>query len=233
MRLLTSSIFVLALVAMNVCGQTSTATKFDSYGRLGTDDEAANLDLFYEQLRDHPNMRGYLIGYTQQTGPHGVLLRRLYGDQRYLIEIRGVEPNRLTAIDGGYRPTYTIEHWLVPSGATPPVPTFSSVAPGLLNKRDLFDEECLGCEPTFNLDLYVFTDGIRFYADALRKNPNARGLIVVRPGQHVSAREALNRARKAKRDLIRAHKIDADRLTISLARRRKDNLSMAEMWIID
>ena len=232
MRLLTSTIFILALVAVNVCGQTSAATKFDSYGRLVTDDEAAHLDLFSEQLRDHPNMRGYLIGYTQQTGPPGVLLRRLYGDQRYLIELRGVEPNRLIAIDGGYRPTYTIEHWLIPNGATSPVPTPFSLAPGFAKKRDLFDEECLGCEPAVNLDLYVFTDGLEFYAAALHKNPNARGLIVVRPGQYVSARNALNRARKAKRELARAHKIDADRLTIRLARRRKDNLSMAEMWII-
>ena len=232
MRLLTSIILIFALTPVVVCGQTAAATKFDSYGRLTTDDEAAHLDLFEEQLRTHPELRGYLVGYNQPTIAPGVFLRRLYGDQRYLIEMRGLPANRIAVVDGGYRSVFTLELWLVPNSLPLPTPTPTSPPPENAGARELFDEECLECSPAVLLDLYAFSDGLRFYSAALQNNLTSRGLIVVRPGQDISARGAFNRALKAKRVLIRSYKINASRLTINVARRRKDNLSTAEMWII-
>jgi hypothetical protein len=234
MRLLSSTMLLIALaLAANVpriVGQTAP-TKFDSYVNLSTDDEAAHLDLFQEALRKDAAVRGYLIGYNQISIPPGVFLRRLYGDQRYLVEMGGIDPNRVMVIEGGCRNKFTIELWLVPNESKPPAPTPTcSQRPSA--ERWLFDDECLECSPAVNLDLYGLTDGLKFYAAALRDNPLARGLILVRPGEHVGTRGALSEGRKAKRRLTRDFKIPSRRINVRLARRRKDNVSSAEMWVI-
>ncbi len=234
MRVSLSLIVLLALTGgvSHSFAQSASLTKFDSYGRLPTDDEAAHLDFFYNQLRDHANLRGYLIGYNQPSIAPGVFLRRLHGDKRYLVEMRGLPPDRVTVIDGGYRPTFTLELWTLSNDGSAPTLTPTLSRP-TLPKRELFDQECLECDAAVILDLYGLSDGLKFYADALRQHPNARGLIIVRPGQTVSTRGAMNRALNAKRLLVRAHSIDQRSLTIRIARRRKDNLSTAEMWIVN
>ena len=231
--LIASTFAALILCAtVNAAAQSASATKFDSYESLPTDDEAAHLDAFYEALRQQPDLRGYLIGYKQASVAPGVLLRRLYGDQRYLIEMRGVSPNRVVVIEGGYKPKSTIELWLIPNGVAPPTPMPAALPIQINTKRYLFDDECLECEPAVNLDLYGLTDGIRFYAVELQRNPNTRAIIVVRPGEHLGVRRALSEARQAKRLLIRDYKIAAGRIAINPAQRRKDNLSTAELWIV-
>jgi len=223
---------VLACISVTAAQQHGAPTKFDSYVHLPTDDEAARLDAFAEALRNQSQLRGYLIGYNQTNIAPGIFLRRLYGDQRYLVEMRGLDSKQIVVIEGGYRETFTIELWLVPNDSTPPKPTPTSSPPANPGKRRLFDEECLECSPAVNLDLYGLSDGLKFYAEALQKNPRARGLIVVRPGQEIGTRGTLAEARKAKRLLIREHRILASRITINVARRRRDNVATAEMWIL-
>lgn len=234
MRLLSSITLLVALTAAanvpRIFGQTAP-TKFDSYVNLTTDDEAAHLDFFQEALLKDGAVRGYLIGYNQVSSSPGPFLRRLYGDQRYLVEMRGLDANRVLVIEGGCRKEFTIELWLVPNESKPPAPTPTCFErpPG---KRFLFDQECLECSPAVNLDLYGLTDGLKFYAATLRDNPSSRGLILVRPGQDVGPRGALSEGRKAQRRLIRDFKIPSRRITVKLARRRKDNVSSAEMWVL-
>ena len=146
--------------------------------------------------------------------------------------MRGVAPDRVVVIEGGYKQKSTIELWLVPNDAARPTATPDAAPIQNTTKRYLFDDECLECEPAVNLDLYGLAEGIRFYADELQRNPGARAVIVVRPGEHLGVRKALSEVRSAKRLLIRDYKIDAGRITINLARRREDNLSTAEMWIM-
>jgi hypothetical protein len=232
MRLLSTLLFALAFAANVLClaGQTAP-TKFDSYVNLSTDDEAAHLDLFQEALRKNAAVRGYLIGYHPISTPPGVFLRRVYGDQRYLVEMRGLDPKRVLAIDGGCRNKFTMELWLVPNESRPPTPTPTCFGPPPA-ERLLFDEECLECSPAVNLDLDGLVEGLKFYAATLRDNPLLRGLILVRPGEHVETRGALGEGRKAKRRLTRDFRIPSRRVTVRLAPRRKDNLSTAEMWVI-
>jgi hypothetical protein len=226
-------LLVALAVAANVpriVGQTAP-TKFDSYVNLSTDDEAAHLDLFQEALRKDAAARGYLIGYNQVSIPPGVFLRRLYGDQRYLVEMRGLDPDRVLVIDGGCRNKLTTELWLVPNKSKPPTPTPTCSQPPA-GERLLFDDECLECSPAVNLDLYGLTEGLKFYAATLLDNPLSRGLILVRPGEHLGTRGALSEGRKAMQRLTRDFKIPRRRINVRLARRRTDNLSTAEMWVI-
>lgn len=237
MRLLAATLLFVACVGvvcnLSTAAQTGVvATKFDAYGDLPTDDEAARLDAFNEALRNQSQMRGFLVGYNQATAAPGIFLRRLYGDRRYLVEMRGLDADRVVVVEGGNRAKFTIELWLVPNGATPPSPAPSLPPPDNSGKRLLFDEECLECSPAVGLDLYGLSDGLRFYANALQRDSRARGLIVVRPGQEIGPRGVLREARGAKRLLVREHRIAGNRIAIRLARRRKDNVSTAQMWII-
>jgi hypothetical protein len=215
-----------------VCPQSIASQKFDSYGQLSTDDEAAHLDAFREELRNHPNLVGYLIGYSANTLSRGTFLRRLYGDERYLVESRGLEPNRLFTIDGGSRDKLTIEMWLVPNGSAQPVlsPTQSRSETG--RGRYIFDDECIQCEAAVGLDLYGLAEGLKFYAAELNRTPATHGVIVIRPGQSAYTRQALREAKRAKRLLARDYKVAANRIMINVGRRRKDGLVTAEMWIL-
>jgi hypothetical protein len=135
-------------------------------------------------------------------------------------------------IDGGYRKKFTTELWLVPEGASPPTPTLTLAEPRVnTSVAYKFDEECFECAEPVNLTLYGLDEGLRFYAQALRDNPDSRALIIVRAGKYVGIRRALHEARKAKRLLVRNHGIEANRIIVMSGRRRNDNLAVAEMWI--
>lgn len=237
MRLLNSVVLALVFGGVALAApltnalQNIAATKFDSYDHLPTDDEAARLDAFTVALLRQPNVRGYLVGYAERSIPKGVLLRRLYGDQRYLVELRGLERSRVVVVEGGYRDKFTIELWPVPNNAAPPELLPNSTDRSI-PKSYMFDEECLECGPAVNLDLFGLNEGLKFFADALQKDLDTRAVIAVRRSTHYRSRAAIDDARKAKRILIRVYRIDATRITINLAPRRRDNLSMAEMWIV-
>jgi len=213
--------------------QDDAARKFDEYEFLPTDDEAARLDAFFNELRTQHNMRGYIVGYHAPQIERGIFLRRVHGDKRYLTEARGLEPNRIIVLDGGYKGVLTIELWLVPDGAPPPQPTATVPRPRINYQASYkFDMECLECSPAANLDLYGLGEGLKFYADELRRQPNSRGLILVRPGRYVAMRRALSEARQAKKLLVQDYRINASRIVIKAGARDKDNVAAAEMWVV-
>lgn len=207
--------------------------KLDEYGDLPTDDEAAHIDLFAEKLSKQPKLRGYIVAYNGPRMERGSYLRRIYGVGRYLTEARGIEANRVVVVDGGHKEKFTTELWLVPEGANPPTPAVSISQPmANTSVAYKFDEECLDCSPAVNLYLYGLDEGLKFYAEALRKSPDSRGLIIVRPDRNISVRKALKEARRAKSLLVENHGIDAHRIIIKSGRGRNDGTAVAEMWIV-
>jgi hypothetical protein len=222
----------------NVClAQTvsseSSPVKLDEYGDLPTDDEAAHLDLFAEKLFKQPKLRSYIIAYSEPRMERGSYLRRIYGIGRYLTEARGIEANRVIVVDGGHKKKFVTQLWLIPVGAEPPLPAPTiSQPPVITSSAYKFDEECLNCAPAVGLYLYGLDEGLKFYAEALRKDPDLRGLIIVRPDRNVSVRKALNEARSAKSLLVKNYGIDANRIIIKSGRSRNDGTAVAEMWIV-
>lgn len=228
-------VLLVALIFPAVLGerlQPDSPLHVDSYGQLSTDDEAGRLDYFYEMLQKQPNAHGYIVGRNQALLPPGVFLRRLYGDRHYLIEKRGLDPDRISVVEGEYGSEFSIDLWIGPQMAPPNVAAISTPRPLTTTPAQLFDDVCLTCEPAVELDLDGLGEGLRFYGEALQQNLNARSVIVVRPGGYMKPRHVLRSARQAKLALVRDHQIDAARITIYLAPRRKDNLATAEMWII-
>jgi hypothetical protein len=96
---------------------------FDEYGDIRFDDEKARLDSFAIELQSDPTAEGYLTCYGGRRGYLGEAVRRCERAKGYLSGVRGIAPERLVNVDGGFREELTVKLVIVPAGATPPVPT--------------------------------------------------------------------------------------------------------------
>jgi len=205
------------------------AQKVAEFGNIGADNESAHLDLLVNSLNESPNARGGVIGYSQQHFPPGAFLRRLYGYRHYLVNSRGIDPNRLLIVKGGNRDRITTELWLVPEGIS--VPTPSSEFTFSVTEALRFDTAYPDCLSEVSITLEEFDDHLRFYAEALRANPNARSRIIVYPGQRSSLRRATEMAQNTRRLLIRQYQISAERI-MAQARSRRRECSEIELWVV-
>jgi hypothetical protein len=223
--------FTLLLLGSSFAQSTNniSAQKLDEFGDTHADNETAHLDLLAVALGKDTEARGYIISYTQRRVPPGSFLMRIYGYRDYLVNTRGVEPSRIEIIAGGYRDKISTELWLVPKGADSPramselkiIPT-SPLLFGVVNPD---------CPPEFSIYLYELDDYLRFYAESLHENPNARSRIIVYPGQRSGLRKAAKMARDTKRLLSKKFGIDADKIMAS-AKSRRHECSEIELWIM-
>jgi len=166
---------------------------------------------------------------------------RVYGKdvKRWLTEERGVDPARLVALYGGASNEMRLELWLIPQGASPP-----KVMP---------DEDY---KTATHFDSYAYQGGemcdagrlpaLDEFAEMLKKRPDWHGSIVVRPHINkrgvkpgdaewdpdglVSRQEALRRAAKDKRYLVRKFGLSPARLTAVVG--DNDTWTHAELWLV-
>lgn len=121
-------LFVACLLFLNqpvVRGQKEDqkARLFDSYGWIGSEDASARLDNFAIKLLDKPEMTGYLICYGPEGDGSGTGNHLLRAQKDYLLNTRGLEPERIQTIYSGryQNPAEVLtELWIVPQGATAP-----------------------------------------------------------------------------------------------------------------
>jgi PKD-like domain len=92
--------------------------KFDEYGEVSWISEETRLVNFGTQLQLEPEAQGYIIVY----GPRRVK-QHLARSQKFIVEKSGIDPQRITQINGGYHKKMIVQLWIVPVGATPPKPT--------------------------------------------------------------------------------------------------------------
>lgn len=97
--------------------------RFDEFPSISYDDDKARLDNFAIELQNMPGARGFVIVYAGRTSRSGEADRLAARARDYLIGVRGIDPNRIVTVNGGYRERNAYELWLVPAGATPPQPT--------------------------------------------------------------------------------------------------------------
>lgn len=114
---------------------TNEARKYDEYGYgYGEswnryEDATIRLDGFAAALQNGPGSRGYIIAYAQSgddrigidCDPAGKALRIAKVEKTYLVQKRHIDPTRIAAVNGGYSPARTVELWIIPPGARPPV----------------------------------------------------------------------------------------------------------------
>jgi hypothetical protein len=105
--------------------RADVARKIDEFGHAEGCDHGARLDNFALELQNNSDAVGYVIAYGPGGEARGSGPSRLKITNYYLVESRGIEPDRVKTVYGGpYRErdvTY-VELWLVPFGAEPPAP---------------------------------------------------------------------------------------------------------------
>src|ERR1044071_4887828 len=95
------------LIPLNICGQEVTqssigvARKFDEFTRVGGCDHSARLDNFAIQLQQEPAMVGYIVAYGPDGDGSGTGNFRLRMSKDYLVNSRGIDPERIKKIYGG------------------------------------------------------------------------------------------------------------------------------------
>lgn len=123
------------LFAFNISAQTKEAEMFDEYGDVCCEYEKKQLDSF-SSILEQGNAKGYLIFYGGKNykpvcngikrvkrPQRNYAMERASFNFRYLTETKGWNEKNLFLINGGYREFWTIELWIVPQGAKPPIPT--------------------------------------------------------------------------------------------------------------
>ena len=116
------------------CANTSSCTTLvfqpfephpiDYYGNIRFDDEKARLDNFAIELQNDPKLHGYIDCYGGRVGRRGEARARCERAKRYLTGHRGIAPDRIVLVDGGYREDLSVGLWLMPAGTKfVPVPT--------------------------------------------------------------------------------------------------------------
>ncbi len=112
--------------------------KFDEYVDICSGDEKARLDNLGFQLQTNPELQAFVIFYGGRcySSCHhdyprhrpryprkGEAQARAGRIKPYLVNTRGLAPDRISVIDGGNRESWMAELWIAPKGAMPPAVT--------------------------------------------------------------------------------------------------------------
>ncbi|HEX8143759.1 MAG TPA: hypothetical protein VF553_14255 [Pyrinomonadaceae bacterium] len=96
------------------------ARLLDSYGDLAFDLEKARLAVFATELKNKPDLQGYIVVYGGRCGAETQAQERAERAKDWLINEHGIEASHIVAIDGGARETTTTEIFVGPIDATLP-----------------------------------------------------------------------------------------------------------------
>lgn len=155
MRRVYATIIICFVMAGDAYAALPPRQAFDRFGDICCDDEKARLDNFAIALENEPESQGVIIFYggrrhnypfchssrrrLPRRGESGARAARL---KPYPVNSRGLDPERIVVIDGGYRQSWTAELWVIPKGENPPPPV-PTVRPqeirfrkGRIKKRD-------------------------------------------------------------------------------------------------
>lgn len=101
---------------------------FDDYENIRIGDEKARLDNFVIRLQQEPELVAYVVAYGGRRGPRNEARNRAVRAVNYLTGARGLEPERVQAVDGGLRESLHVELWLSTRGGPAPTPA-PTIAP--------------------------------------------------------------------------------------------------------
>lgn len=133
------TVFSILLFAFNVDAQNKEMRKFEEFGNIQCGDLRTRLDLFLIELQNNPQSKGFVIvydgkhysyDYSRGGNPKIKYQLPVFGEATLLTQqmlnhfkYRNFPSDRYLFISGGYRENYTVELWVVPTGAEPPKPT--------------------------------------------------------------------------------------------------------------
>jgi hypothetical protein len=97
--------------------------RFGEFPSISFNEDKANFDNFAVELQGDPGAKGYIIVYNGRRSRPGRLSTLVSRSRDYMVNTRNIDASRIIVVNGGMRDTDTIELWVVPQGATPPMPT--------------------------------------------------------------------------------------------------------------
>jgi hypothetical protein len=129
----------------NAVGQRPGAQKFYEFGWVPCEQLRAILDNYLAELQSRPRTTGYIYVYEgkftdrvyRRKSSIEVVRSPVLGEASYRTGVyrqhfnfRKIPADRYLFVDGGYRENFSVELWIVPDGAKPPVatPTLSKMA---------------------------------------------------------------------------------------------------------
>lgn len=93
----------------------------DIFESKSADDDKARFDNCVLRVNSTPNSQIYVILY-QGTDKRSISVDRLKRRTLdYFVKTRGIDPRQIVVTEGGTRPRTTVEVWIVPPGAQPPM----------------------------------------------------------------------------------------------------------------
>lgn len=215
----------------------TAAEKIDEFGKIGHCDWTGRLDYLAIELQNDPGLRGLLIGYDSEKGREGYAKQRIMVERRYLVDARGIAADRVATVYAGRKDgaeTPVTELWLLPEGATPPVPVPDDAASGgpeFSGKLGVYKTD----ENTFRemIEMGVAYSAVMLgeLAEKLKQQPGSEGHIVVFTPKG-SAPGAWRRI--ARRDELLLQKdrgIEPGRLKLVNGGRSDGEFAEVEMWV--
>jgi len=97
----------------------SAARKFDEFGDIQASDLIARLDNLAVTLANEPNSKAFVIVYRTKRDLPGLSNRYAHRMKSYLVDTRGISPERVVIVDGGIASCLTQELWVIPPGSAP------------------------------------------------------------------------------------------------------------------
>ena len=229
------------LVPVNTCAQEATqspgaaARKFDEFTRVGGCEHSARLDNFAIQLQQEPEATGYLIAYGPEGDGSGTGNFRLSVSKDYLVNSRGIDPERIKTIYGGrYKEMdeSVSELWIAPPGAAAPetveYENKGSLFTGKFTEHEAWDGILLESGESTGPPVGDVTAAS--FADMLRLQPKTYAYIVVYEGDE-SAPGAWGRiSARASDSLQGGYGIPSDRIKIIFG--GYDKRAKVQLWIL-
>jgi hypothetical protein len=214
------------------------AEKFDEYGSIGHCDLTARLDNLAVELQNDRRLKAYLVSYdaAEKTGEHAN--HSLSTSRHYLINQRGVEPERVFVVNGGRKEgveRVLNELWVVPEGAPPPFD-----AP---EKDKYSDAQFSGKFDTYSTDDSIYAQVVEMgwtmegmarheFAEKLKQQPESVGYLVVRPSKTAAPGAFRRVARRDEAMLANDYGIGAGRLKSIYGGESEGEYTSVELWVL-
>jgi hypothetical protein len=215
----------------------SRAAKYDEYGNLRHCDMSARLDNFVIEMQSNPTAKAFVVSYDAKGKKRGYANRSLKISRHYLVNVRGLEPERLVAVDGGSKEVEegATELWVVPEGAEPPV---ASPAVDRYAAKDFsgkFDSYFTDAQ-TYKVFVGMGYDDSEIaytdFAEKLKGQPDSVGYLVVRAPEGGLRGEWRRVGRRDEQILAKDYGVEAGRLKTLYGGRSEGELAEVEFWIL-
>ena len=123
--------------------------KVDEFGEVPLKEEQERLNHLARLLKESPDTQGYVIIYAGRRAQAREGSIRAERAKNYLVNQSGVDPSRITAVDGGHREELTVELWFGSRGAPGPYlsPSVSPSEVHIIKDGKMRNNNCRSSQP--------------------------------------------------------------------------------------